>query len=54
MVDFYKDDADGVFTVEELITWLKTNCIGKEHCSGIGGGNVSITMYEDENRVVFE
>ena len=54
MNDFYKDDADGVFTVSELITWLRTNCNGDEHCSGVGGGNVSITVHEGENRIVFE
>lgn len=54
MRDFYKDDADGILTVSELITWLRTNCNGDEHCSGVGGGNVSITIYEDENRIVFE
>lgn len=54
MNDFYKDDADGAFTVAELITWLRTNCNGDEHCSSIGGGNVSITVHEDENRIVFE
>lgn len=54
MNDFYKDDAKGIFTVSELITWLMTNCNGDEHCSGVGGGNVSITVYEDKNRIVFE
>lgn len=54
MNDFYKEDAKGIFTVSELITWLMTNCNGDEHCSGVGGGNVSITVYEDKNRIVFE
>ena len=54
MNDFYKNDADGVFTVSELIAWLKTNCNGDEHCSGVSGGNVSITVREGENRIVFE
>ena len=54
MKDFYKSDDDGDFTVQELIDWLEDNCTGAEQCVGIGGGNVSITYDEDQNKIVFE
>ena len=54
MNDFYKDDKNGIFTVTELVTLLRENFAGDEQCSGVGGGNVSITFHEDENRIVFE
>jgi len=52
--DFYKDDAKGIFTVTELITWLLANCTGNEQCSNAVGGNISISFWEDKNRIVFE
>jgi len=54
MKDFYKPEADGDFTVKDLIDWLEDNCKGTEKCAGIDGVNVSITYYEDQNRIVFE
>lgn len=54
MEDFYKDDREGFFTVAELIEWLRTNCNGKEHCTGVGGGNVNIAFADNGKRIVFE